>query len=134
MTVDREETLYHESARELARMVVELETTVDGLGQDNAELSKQLEQVEVRAAELGSEVDEHKTRYANAIKMIQHRQQQLNLHRSAYLQLSGVYSEMVTKMLELNESVRALKNVNTVDVDEAIDTLADRIDRALRPS
>lgn len=127
----REEVLYHESARDLARMVTELEgelaeskTTIEGLGQTNTELEK--------------EIQDHQTRYANAIRMIKSRQQALDLQRQAYQKLAVQYSKLaeahvklISAVNEVTHSVVALREVPIADLDNAIGVVANALDTAV---
>jgi predicted RNase H-like nuclease (RuvC/YqgF family) len=170
---NREEDLYHESARELARMVVDLETTVEGLGQENTELSQQLERAEIQAAALAwkseqldelrikaqedhdsrlegfeardkkireleqlvgsmdKEIEGHKTRYSAALKMIERRSHWLADQKTAYRRLAVIHSNMVTAVSKANESVAALRDVPTSELDHAIGLVCNAIDTAL---
>ena len=127
----RAEQLYDESARTLAEMVATLEA-------ERSELLELLKGRNERVNDLVAKIEQHQTRYGNAIRMITRRQEQLSLQRKAYQvlasqfsQLGEKHSKLVTEISELNKSVRDLHSVNTVDLDGAIDTLANAIDTAL---
>jgi chromosome segregation ATPase len=135
MKSNREEDLYHESAATLAQMVVELETTVEGLSQQNTELERdyqdQLTYTRVRADELLGEIDRHKTRYASAIRMIRSRQAALEAQRQAYQRLAEVFVTFRQEVDNCTEQVRDLRNVPLTTLDDAVDRVANRLSSAV---
>lgn len=128
---DREEELYHESARELARMVVELETTVEGLGGERDEALELLKGRNERVDQLKGQILKHQTRYSAAMRMIERRQAQLTTQITAYRILARQHTTLSTAVAEANKSVRALKDVPVSELDNAIDTVVNLIDTAL---
>lgn len=123
---------------ELIENLEDRDATIEGLGQQNTEWEKAADSQHEAIVRLNALVEQHKVRYANAIKMIERRQEQLQLQRGAYKILASQYTELaqfhkdkVAQLLELSRSVRDLANVNTVDLDDAIDALANALDTAL---
>lgn len=141
----REEELYHESARDLAARVVELEDRVEGLETqlhdtegDAVRLAEDNDKITRALNDLMTQNEQEQRRYKAALVMIERRQEQLNLHRKAYTVLANQYKQLAEKhqnlsveIANLNNSVRDLHNVNTVDIDDAISALANAIDTAL---
>lgn len=130
-TVDREESLYHESARELARMVVELEATVEGLGQQNSELegkvvdfSNKLEAAGRVIADQETEIQAHRKRYSAAIDLIQRKTEDVRRFSKKLLELRA-------EVIEATSSVQALKDVPEDQLADAIGRVANALDTAV---
>jgi chromosome segregation ATPase len=135
---NREEYLYHESAATLAQMVVELETTVEGLENqlrdvegDAIRLSDEKDRVSSHLIEVLSEIDLHKKRYASAIKMIRSRQEALEAQRQAYQRLAEVLVNFRQEVINCTDQVRDLRNVPITSLDDAVSRVANRLDTAI---
>lgn len=129
--VAREEELYHNSARELAEMVTDLQSRVEGLGQQNTELEKSLAKATETVDQLGVTIGQHEIRYANAIRMIQRRQESLAIERNRFKQLANRYVELSNAITDIDKSVRALKDVPVSELDNAIQWVSNAIDSAI---
>lgn len=111
---------------ELLENIRELETTVEGLGQQNTDL-------ELRIARLLDEIEQHKTRYRNAIRMVENRQTALNNERSAYARLAAIHLDTVDEIIQIAQDVRALKDVPDDGLEQACNLLANKLETALVP-
>lgn len=130
------------------RYIKEMETTVEGLGQQNTELERQakslLHRLEAALGRVESrdklvelkdqEIDQHKTRYKAALVMIERRQSQLVLERGARQRLALQHAELKSKIENLLFSVLSLKDVPASELDCAVFDVAKALDSALKPS